>query len=300
MLAFITGASSGIGREMVKVLAQKGYDLIITARDEEKLFEVRNEILGNFVFKKSDEDRSEGIKREINIKILTADLTKEKEVLELYNKIKKENIDVFINNAGFGTTGEFWKTDLETELDIVKVNDIAMHILFKLILKDMIESKRDKRINKHEENETLFYEKNVRKTKNKYIKKEKYILNVASLSGFMPGPKMSVYYASKAYMLNLTRGVYKELKMAKENVNVSVLCPGPIYTNFADRAGVVFKTPNLSSEYTAKYAINNLFKKRLVIIPGFINKCAHVLAKIIPSNIVAAVVYKIQENRKPN
>ena len=307
MLAFITGASSGIGKEMAKVLAGKGYDLIITAKNEQKLFEVRNEILNN-MYLANKEKNNRGIKKikqDIDIKVISANLENEKEVFELYEKIKDEDIDVFINNAGFGTAGSFWETDLNTEINMVKVNDIAMHILFKLILKNMLNVENKKIAANIEENQNndkssannwkgINNEKNSG-NKEQDLSDEKYILNVSSLSGFMPGPKMSVYYATKAYMLNLTRGVYKELKMAKAKVNVSVLCPGPVYTNFADRAGVLFKTPNLSSEYTAKYAINKLFAKKLVIIPGILNKCAHVLSKIIPSKLVMSVVYRIQE-----
>ena len=248
MLAFVTGASSGIGREMAKVLGKMGYDLIVTARDEEKLIQLSHEV-------------------KTNVKIILADLAKEDEVLELCKKIKNEKIDVFINNAGFGLIGEFWNTSLETELEMIKVNDIAMHILFKCVLQIM--QKRN----------------------------QGYILNVASLAGFMPGPLMSTYYATKAYMLNLTRGVYKELKMAGSNVHVSVLCPGPVCTNFADRAGVDFKMKSLTSEYTAKYAIHKLFQKKLVIVPGFLNKCGHVSGKMVPTKLSMIVTYRIQRRK---
>lgn len=249
MLAFITGASSGIGKEMAKILSEKGYDLIVTARDREKLEELAKEW-------------------KTNIRILIADLARKEEVLELYEKIKEEKIDVFINNAGFGLLGEFWNTDLETELEMVQVNDMAMHILFKKILKDM--KQRD----------------------------SGYILNVASLAGFLPGPLMATYYATKAYILSLTRGVYQELKEEKSQVHVSVLCPGPVYTNFADRAGVKFKVKSLTSEYTARYAIHKLFQKKLVIIPGFLNQCGHILAKIFPTKLVMKVTYRIQKKKK--
>lgn len=270
MLALITGASSGIGKEIARKLAKIGYNLIITARDKEKLLELKKELEEN---------------NEIKVMVLTANLEKENEVYELYENVKRvlnakedyeikdSEIDVFINNAGFGTAGEFWKTDLNTEINMLKVNDLAMHILFKLILKDMIS-----------------YEN----------KKPKYILNVSSLAGFMPGPRMSAYYATKAYMLNLTRGVYQELKMIKSNISVSVLCPGPVYTNFADRANVRFKIKTLSSEHTAQYAINKMFAKKLVIVPGFLNKCGHVLGKVLPAKLVMAVTYRIQEVYKNN
>lgn len=239
-------------------LSRRGYNLIVTARNKKDLDSLKEEL-------------------KTNVKIIIADLSKEDEVYALYKQVENENIDVFINNAGFGVCGEFWNTNLEKEINMIKVNDVAMHLLFKLILKDMISSS----------NKSL--------TK----KKEKYILNVASLSGFMPGPNMSAYYASKAYMLNLTQGVYQELKEAGiENIHISVLCPGPIYTNFCDRAGVEFKTKYLSSKYTAEYAINKLFDKRLIIVPGLINKCGHVLGKILPSKFVMKFTGKIQDRRK--
>ena len=313
MLAFITGASSGIGRDMAKVLASKGYDLILTARDEEKLIRVRTDIM-NELSKREMKDNLTDIanieKNKINIRVIIADLEKEEEVLSLYEKIKNENIDIFINNAGFGTIGNFWETNLNKEINMLKVNDLAMHILFKLILKDMLKKEVELEKNNTKKSKAQIKEKNTNESSNCLIKekntnessncliKEKYILNVSSLSGYMPGPKMSAYYATKAYMLNLTKGVYKELKMAKSKINLSVLCPGPICTNFCDRAGVNFKTKYLTSEYTAEYAINKLFKKKLVIIPGFLNKCGHVLAKITPSKLVMAVIYRMQEKSK--
>lgn len=293
MLAFITGASSGIGRDIARNLYKRGYNLILTARDEEKLLELKEELEKSEKIENTEKLKTQGnhelrkkLKKQENyeeyekadvarkIKILTADLSKETEVFELYEKIKSEKIDIFINNAGLGTRGNFWETDINTELEMLKVNDMAMHILFKLILKDMLlAEKEDASNNSHS---------------------PKYILNVASLAGFMPGPRMSAYYATKAYMLNLTRGVYQELKEIKSNINVSVLCPGPVYTNFADRAGVNFKVKSLSSKYTAEYAIDKLFAKKLVIIPGFINKCAHIFSKLLPSKLIMKVTYRIQ------
>ncbi len=248
MVALVTGASSGIGRDMAKELYNRGYNLILVARNGERLQQLKEE-LGN--------------KKEI--KIISMDLSEEENVLEVYEKVRKEEIDVFINNAGFGEAGNFLEINLENELNMIKVNDVAMHILFKLLLRDM--QKRGKG----------------------------YILNVSSLAGFMPGPYMATYYATKAYMLNLTRAVYKELKMEKSLVSVSVLCPGPIQTNFEKRAKVIFKTPLLSSPYTAKYAIDQMFKRKLVIIPGFFNQVAHVLNHIVPAKVSMSVTSRIQE-----
>ena len=107
-----------------------------------------------------------------------------------------------LNNAGFGAFGEFNSTSLEKELDMINVNIKAVHILTKLFLKD-------------------------------FIKKDKgYILNVASIAAFQAGPLMATYYSSKAYVLRLTLSIYEELRRLKSNVKVSVLCPGPVDTNF--------------------------------------------------------------------
>ena len=113
MKALITGASSGIGRDMAKVLSQKGYDLILVARRKDRLEELKNSITN------------------VNVKIIECDLSKEENCINLYHHIKNENIDFLINNAGFGLCGEFVNTDLNTELNMIKTNIIAVHILTK-------------------------------------------------------------------------------------------------------------------------------------------------------------------------
>ena len=119
MKALITGASSGIGYSMAKYLSNLGYDLILVARDKEKLQSIQKEL-------KTD------------VKIVVADLSQESKVKELYVLCKNDNIDILINNAGFGLFGEFDSTDLSNELNMVDVNIKAVHILTKLFLKDMV------------------------------------------------------------------------------------------------------------------------------------------------------------------
>ena len=176
MKALVTGASSGIGRDIARYLSEMGYDVIATATREDKLLELKNEL-------------------QTDVKIIATDLSLEENVYKLYENVKDEDIDILINDAGFGVFGEFTKTDLECEISMIKVNDIAMHILMKLFLKDMVS------------------------------RNSGYILNVCSMAGFMPGPLMAGYYASKAYMLSLTRSVYAELKKSNSNVHISALCP---------------------------------------------------------------------------
>lgn len=248
MKALITGASSGIGYEMSKYLSKKGYDVIIVARGKSALEKLKKEL-------------------RTNVQIVCMDLSIKENCFELYDMIKDQDIDVLINNAGFGMFGNFDVLDIRREIDMINVNIIACDILTKLFLKDM-------------------------KRKN-----SGYILNVGSIAGFMPGPLMSSYYASKSYVVKLTQAIRKELKKSKSGVSVSVLCPGPVNTHFNETAGVKFAVKPLSSEFVAKYAIDMMFKKKLVIVPGFIIKIARLLSKLSPDNIVADVVYYIQTKK---
>ncbi len=248
MKAFVTGASSGIGRDMARYLSSKGYDLILVGRNNQKLLELKSEL-------------------KTSSRILNADLSKTENVMELYKQIENEDIDIAINDAGFGVFGEFWKTDLDKELGLIGTNITALHILTKLFLKKMMK------------------------------KNKGYILNVSSVASFAPGPLMATYYASKAYVTYLSRAVSKELKKANSKIVVSALCPGPVATNFNNVAGVSFSMKPLTSEYVAKYAIDNLLKGKRTIIPGKMNKCMHIASKIAPSNIAMSAVYKNQTKK---
>ena len=240
MKALITGASSGIGRDMAKILSKKGYDLVLVARDEEKLQEVKKEI-------------------ETNSQIISMDLSVEKNCKKLYEQVK--DVDLLINNAGFGVHGKFYDTDLDKEVQMIETNITAVHILMKLYLKDMIKKDRG------------------------------HILNVASMAAFGPGPLMSSYYASKAYVYRLSQGVKTELRKNNSKVKISVLCPGPVRTNFNKVAGVDFAAPSLSSEYVAKYAVKKLLKNKFTIVPGTFMKITRFFEKIMPHNLVSNVSY---------
>ena len=248
MKALVTGASSGIGYEISKYLAKRGYDIIAVARNRQALENLRKEI-------------------ETNVQIFCIDLSIIDNCIKLYEKFKEDDIDVLINNAGFGMYGSFDILDMNKEIEMINVNILACDILTKLFLKDM-------------------------KKKN-----AGYILNVGSIAGFMPGPLMSSYYASKSYVVKLTQAIRKELKKSKSGVSVSVLCPGPVNTNFNNTAGVKFAVRPLSSEYVAKYAVDMLFKKKLVIVPGFTIKLARFFSKFTPDNILAEITYYIQTKK---
>lgn len=249
MKALVTGATSGIGLDIAKYLNSLGFDLILVARNKEKLEEIQCSLKGQ-------------------VKIVVMDLSIESNAKSLYVLCKKEDIDVLINNAGFGAFGEFLETDLTNELNMIDLNIKALHTLTKMFLRDM-------------------------KRKNKG-----YILNVASSAAFQPGPLMATYYATKAYVLNLTEAIYYELKKEKSNVGISCLCPGPVDTNFNNVAGVSFSVKPLTSEYVAKYAIDKMFEGKLVIVPGFKMKCAKFFGRFLPDKKLMAITYRIQKKKQ--
>lgn len=249
MRALVTGASSGIGRDMARTLSNMGYDIIAVARDEEALRRLQEEL-------------------STNVEVISLDLASKEACKELYETVKHTRVDVVINNAGFGDFGEFVHTNLEKELNMIDVNIKAMHILTKLFLQDMVK------------------------------RNEGHILNVASIAGFMPGPLMATYYSTKAYMVRLTQSVDVELKKQKSNVKISVLCPGPVNTNFNKVANVKFNLKGLPSEYVAQYAIFHMLKGKLIILPGIKIKIARFLAKISPEKLVARICMGMQEKKK--
>lgn len=249
MKALVTGASSGIGREMAKILSSLGYEIIAVARDGSKLKELKSEL-------------------QTKVEIIELDLSSNENCKALYEKVKSKKIDVLINNAGFGDFGEFIQTDLEKELNMIEVNIRAVHILTKLFLKDMV--KRD----------------------------SGYILNVASIAGFMPGPLMATYYSTKAYVVRLTQSIAKELKKKKSKVSISALCPGPVDTNFNKTANVTFNLKSMTSQKVARYGIDKMFQRKLLILPGTKIKIVRVLAKIAPEKLVASICMKMQEKKK--
>lgn len=242
----ITGATSGIGEEFARKFARRGYRLILTGRNEEKLVELSNTFGGN-------------------TRRIVADLTKESQCHELLDALEGERIDVFINNAGFGDFGDFTETDLEKELNMIKVNDIAMHILFKGILKKMVSNNRG------------------------------VILNVASVAGLLPaGPHMATYYATKAYVVNLTRAVARELKEKKSKVYVCALCPGPVKTNFNATAGVRFLMPGITPEKCVDEAFEGMKRKKNIILPTRMLRTLMGIGTVLPENLLVLISSKIQ------
>lgn len=248
MKALITGASSGLGRDFARILSEKGYDLILVARDLDKLKEVEKEL-------KTD------------VKLLTYDLSINENCVRLYEDVRKENINILINNAGFGVFGNFSETHLEEELEMLYTNVEAVHILTK-----------------------LFYKKFMKDGQGR-------ILNVSSSAAFQPGPLMAGYYAGKSYVYSLTCALSEEARRNKSNVKLSVLCPGPVNTNFNNVAGVTFGIKAMESYEVCKYALEQMFKNKLVIIPGFSIKLIYIFGRFLPVKLMTRITYNIQKKK---
>lgn len=246
MKALITGASSGIGREIAKYLASLNYDLIIVARNTEKLNQLKSEI------------------KNVDIRVITLDLSREQDALDLYEHLKGDRIDFLVNNAGFGAYGKFTEVPLETELALIHTNVCAVHILTKLYLKEMV------------------------------ARNSGYILNVGSAAGFLAGPTFSSYYASKNYVVRLTQAIHEELRRDKSNVKVSVLCPGPVQTNFNDVANVKFCIRGLTPEFVAKYAVDKTLLGKMIITPGFEMKATRFFEHFLSEKTLTRISYNVQ------
>ena len=150
---------------------------------------------------------------------------------------------------------------------MIDTNITALHILTKLFLQDMCEVDKG------------------------------HILNVASIAGFMPGPLMSGYYATKAYVVRLTQGLRQELIMRHSHVKISALCPGPVATNFNKVAEVKFNIGEASSKLVAKHGINMMFANRIIIYNSIFIMLFRILAKILPDQLMAFFCYFVQRRK---
>ncbi|MBQ4464559.1 MAG: SDR family NAD(P)-dependent oxidoreductase [Oscillospiraceae bacterium] len=247
--ALITGATSGIGKEMAKYLHQAGWALVLTGRNERVLKELAAEF---------GEDT----------KYIALDLAKRGAAEELYRFCKGMRIDFLVNNAGFGVFGDFLDTKLEEELELIEVNIRSLHILTKLFLRDMV--RRDSGV----------------------------ILNVGSIAGFATGPMLSSYYASKNYVVRMTTAIREELRRRRSNVTIGVLCPGPVNTNFNNRAGVNFSVKPADPVYVAHYAINEVMAGKCIIVPSLAVKAGIIAASLCPEPILARIIYHVQKRKE--
>ena len=246
MKALITGASSGIGRDIARILSNKGYELILVARNKKRLLNLKKEL-------------------KTKSKIILMDLSNIENCKKLYNQEK--DIDLLVNNAAVGYYGYFSNIDLDKQLQEINTNIISYHVLMRLYLKDMIEKDSGK------------------------------ILNVASLVGFMPGPLSATYNSTKAYIVRISEAIREEIKNLNSKVQISILCPGPVKTNFFKSSNLQVNNKGADSMEIAKYAVKELEKGKFYIIPGFNIKIAKYFGHLLPDKLLAKICIKSQERK---
>lgn len=247
--ALITGATSGIGREMARLLAPRCRRLVLVGRDPARMEALEKEL------KSYPGLETSGV---------LADLSDPAACVALHRD--HPGVDLLINCAGFGDYGEFFATSLEKDLAMIDTNVKALHVLTKLYLADMVKADRG------------------------------HILNVASIAGFMPGPLMATYYATKNYVVRLCEAIRKELSKRRSKVKISVLCPGPVKTGFEKAANIGFFFTGSDPAYVARYALSHL--DRFYIVPNLAVRAAKMALKLLPVPAVASAIYMLQSTKK--
>ena len=235
MKALVTGASSGIGRDIARALVCRGWDVILVARRADRLLELKKE-LGK------------------HAKCVRCDVSKEEECRKLHEVLQGEDIEMLVNCAGFGLCGYFTETSLDRELQMIDTNIKGLHILTKLYLGDFV------------------------------LKNKGYILNVASVAGFMPGP--------------LTAAISEELRHKGSDVKISAFCPGPVDTEFNNVANVRFTVSALDSKTAAAAALDGVMKGKLYVTPTFSIKCVRLARKLLPDKVMARMCYSVQKKKR--
>lgn len=253
--ALITGATGGLGHKFCDVFARKNYNLVISARHQDDLKNLKNEIEEKYG---------------IDVHIVVADLSVKNSANIIYEYTSKHKMQIhtLVNNAGFGDFGYFMNSDWDKQADMIQVNVGALSHLTHIYLNEMKEVNEGK------------------------------ILNVASMASFQPGPLMSVYYATKAYVLSFTESLSVELK--DYNISIMALCPGPTSTNFLQNADLeesgLFKNLKVAkADKVANYGYRKLQRNKVIALPGLLNKVVVLSSKLAPRSLVRRVVYLIQK-----
>ena len=255
--ALITGASGGIGYELAKLFARDGSNLVLVARSSDKLLQLATELERAY---------------KIRATVVAADLAHADGPAQVFAATQQAGIDVdvLVNNAGFGQFGFYVKTDLEEELGQIQLNIASLTHLTKLYARPMVERGRGR------------------------------ILNVASTAAFQPGPLMAVYYATKAYVLSLSSALSNELRGT--GVTVTCLCPGPTTTEFHKRAAMdlsnIMKAPFMDAKTVAEIGYRAMLKGKPTVIAGAMNWLVAQSTRFAPRSWTAAMARKIQEQRQ--
>jgi hypothetical protein len=251
--ALITGASGGIGRDLALLLARDGCDVVLVARGEAKLRALAAEL-----------EAAHAIKA----RVVVADLAQPEAPREIASAVSDLEIDVLINNAGYGLGGAFADTDVDVELAMIQVNISALTHLTKLFLPAMLKRGRGR------------------------------VMNVASTAAFQPGPFMAVYYATKAYVLSFSEAVAEEV--SGSGVTVTALCPGPTETGFAEAAEMttsrLFSQRKLmTSREAAEIGYRAMLRGKRVAIAGAMNNVMAQAVRFSPRRLVVKITRSLQE-----
>lgn len=254
--ALVTGAASGLGFELALLLAKDAYNLILIDIDSEKLEKAKTTILDIY---------------KTQITLMVKDLSISNIAKNIYQEVGNTQIDIIVNNAGFGLFGTFYDTDWERESEMLHLHILTTTHLIKLFLPDMIERGSGK------------------------------VLNLSSLAAFQPGPLMALYYASKSYILSFSQAIANELKGT--GVSVTVLCPGPTKTGFQDVVSEGSSDNKIRfnmacPKQVAAYGYKSMHKGRVVAIPGLFNKFLSILPRMLTRNRTTKIVRQIQDKNR--
>ena len=255
-ITLITGASSGIGREMARVFARNGHELVLVARREVRLQALARDL------------ESLGDRKPL---VLPLDLENQAAVAAIADALIEHGVEpqYVVNNAGFGLVGLAGDLDRGEQQHMIDVNVRALTEL-SLAFSDSLARHRGG------------------------------VLNVASLAGFVPGPGMAVYYATKAYVVSFSEALHREV--ASRGVRVTALCPGPVQTEFAARAGVPENIASgllaVSAEQVAEQGYRGLMRGRRIVIPGLANKLVTFVMRFVPRGVLLKVVATRQSRRR--
>jgi uncharacterized protein len=256
MYALITGASKGIGKQIAVELAKKKFDLLLIARSASQLEDVAKEIKGKY---------------DVKIDVLAEDLSVPNAAQNVLRWVEQKGyeIAVLVNNAGYGSAGEFHSYTLEQNRDMMNLNMITLSEMCQVFLPML---KRNS---------------------------QAYILNIASSTAYQAIPRMALYAATKVFVLNFSRALKYELK--DTSVSVTCICPGATDTNFNDRASIPEKARKaaekvvMSPEEVAKISVDSMFAGKTEVIPGVVNKLGAFLAWLAPKALIEKVTAGIYE-----
>jgi short-subunit dehydrogenase len=247
-VALVTGASAGLGVEFAKALSKRGHRLVLVARRKDRL-ETLAKALGN-------------------ARAVAIDLSKKDAAAKLMADVEAagEQVELLINNAGFGLIGQFAELDAKRQRQMIDLNVGSLTDLCRAVAPQMIK------------------------------RKSGAILNVASTAAFQPGPKMAVYFATKAFVLSLSEALHEELK--PHGVSVTCLCPGPTRTEFGEVAGFggngLFDRVAMGAAEVVEAGLKALDKNRAVIVTGWMNRIGAASSRFAPRSVVRKIAGAIK------